>query len=258
MLALYPLALVALLISSGAPTRAGSLPSLIVFARLYAWHGHWVPVDWKDTVDSEPLRVAVQVSTPYRSATEISVQVALQHVSWQGFHRVIQPADVRVPLRQTMRRGHMARFEAVLHVPVTHPLQFSRVVIAVNQGARADTVVSGLTFEPPATPAEAQVTLTVPEVFAFCAARSRVPYLGYGLAVRGYIRPVPTGGDGPALFLILNHRQTAASNPIVLATRREGFQARGFVSPPANTPVVVAGDLACRPRIGFDILGVSR
>lgn len=77
------LTLVAAVIGSAVPARAGSLPPLTVSARLYARQGYWTPVDWKEMVNSEALRVAVQVSTPDTPATGISVRAALQHVSWQ-------------------------------------------------------------------------------------------------------------------------------------------------------------------------------
>jgi hypothetical protein len=231
---------------------------MMVSARLYAWQGHWTPVDDKEMVNSEGLRIAVQVWTPYSPATGISVRAAFRHVSWQGFHRVIEPADLRVRLRQTMRRGHMARFQAILHVPVTHPLQFSQVSIAVKQGTVAETVTSGVTFEPPMTPAEASLRLTVPQAFSFCAARPKLPYLSYGVAIRGYLRGLPTGGDGPAQFVVLARRNAPITNLIWLAQRHLGFLAVGFVSPPQNRLIIMAGHLGCRPRVGFEILSASK
>lgn len=258
MRALCLLALVAALIGSATPACAGSLPPLIVSARLYAWQGYWTPVDYKEMVNSQKLRIAVQVSTPYRPATEISVRAAFRHVSWQGFHRVIEPADLRVRLRQIIRRGHMARFQAILHVPATHPLQFSRVVIVVKQGAVAQTVTSGVTFEPPMTSAEASLRLSVPQAFSFCAARPKLPYLSYGVAIRGYLRGLLTGGDGPAQFVVLAHRDVTTTNPKLLVQRHEGFLAFGFVNPPENRWVTIVGGLGCRPRVGFGIISTSK
>src|SRR5579859_5011509 len=168
MRALFPLlALVVGSIGSAVPAHAGSLPPLLVTARLYAWHGHWIPVDWKQMENGDPLRVAVQVSTPYSPATGISVHAALRHVIWPASHAVIEPADVEAPLRQTMQHGHLARFQAIFHVPVTHPLDFSRVVITVTHGTAVETVTSGVTFEPPTTPARALLRLTVPRFSPF-------------------------------------------------------------------------------------------
>lgn len=121
----------------------------------------------------------------------------------------------------------MAHFQAILHVPATHPLQFSRVVIAVKQGATAETVTSGLTFEPPMTLAEAPLRFTVPQVFSFCAARPELPYLGYGVAVRGYVRGVFTGGAGPAQFVVLAHSDATTISLTLLARRHEGLAAHG-------------------------------
>lgn len=258
MRALCLLALVAALIGSMVPARAGSLPPLMVFARLYTWRGHWIPVDYKEMVNSEALRIAVRASTPHGPATGISVRATLRHVSWQRSQRVIEPADVRVQLRQTMRRGHMARFQAILHVPATHPLQFSRVVIAGKQGAAAETVTSGVTFEPPMAPAEAARRLTVPQVFSFCTARPKLPNLSYGVAVRGYLRGVFTGSAGPAQFVVLAHRRTTTTNPTTLARRHEGFRAFGFMNLPENKLVTIVGGLGCRPEVGFGIVSPSR
>jgi hypothetical protein len=157
-----------------------------------------------------------------------------------------------------MQRGHRARFETIVHVPVTHPLQFSQVAVTVKHGATAKTAGSGVTFEAPMTPAEAPIRLTVPQVFSFCAAQHGLPYLSYGLAVRAYMRPIPTGGDGPAQFVVLADRNTATNNLTGLARHHEGFSAGGFVSPPGNRPVTIVGSLACRPQVRFGILGASK
>ncbi len=253
MRAVVLLVLVVASIGAAVPARAGSLPPLMVSTRLYAWHGHWHPVDWGWMPNSEPLRIDVQVNSPYRVATGIAVQYALRHVTWQGYHRVVQPADVDGRLRQTLERGHNATFEAILRVPVTHPLQFTQIVVTVKQGAVTKTLLSGVTFEPPMSPAEAPVRFTVPQVFSFCAAQHGLPYLTYGVAVRAYVRPVPTGGDGPAQFIVLADRTTTTTNLTTLARRHEGFRAGGFASPPANRLVTIAGSLACRPQVGISI-----
>jgi hypothetical protein len=239
------------------PAHAGDLPPLLVSARLYAWRGHWVPVDQKQMVNSEPLRIAVQVLTPYGPARNISARYALRHVSWQRFHRVVMPADVNGWLRQTAQKGTMAHFERILRLPVTHPLQFSEVLITVRAGKRSQTVSTGVTIEPPMKPSEAPVTLTVPQVFSFCAARNRLLYLSYGLAVRAYIQGVPTGGDGPAEFLVLS-RRTPITNLTALAHNHEGFRAGGFVNPPPNQLVTISGSVTCRPQIGMNIVGTTR
>jgi hypothetical protein len=255
--ALLLLALVVALIGSAIPARAGSLPPLLVSARLFAWDGHWHPVDWGRMVNSEPLRIDVQVSTPHIQATGISVRFALRHVTWPGSHPITQPADVQGRLRQTMLRGHMAHFQAILHVPVTHPLQFSSVIIQISKGRTARTVISGVTFVPPTTPAEAPIRLTVPQVFSFCAAQHGLPYLSYGVAVRAYVHGIPSGSDGPAEFIVLAH-PTLTTNLTALTQHHEGFRANGFVSPSQNRLVTIAGSLACRPQVGFAIFGASK
>ncbi len=255
------LALVVAFASPAVPTHAGSLPPLTTSVRLYTWRGHWRPVAWKSMATNLPLRIAVRVRTPSSPATRISVGFALHHVSWQGFYRVVQTADVRGQLRQTMRVGHVAHFQAILRMPVTHPLLFSRVVITVRHGTQTRTVVSGVTFEPPATPAQAALQLTVPQVFAFCAARRGLPFLTYAVAVRGYVRGVYTRGDGPPAYVVLAD-PASTNNLSMLERRHEGFPAGGFLSGSAtrltNRAIMIVGGVACGSRVRFDITGSSR
>src|SRR5579884_4417899 len=235
-----------------APARAGTLPPLIVSERLYAWDGHWVPADWKQVPNSQTLRVVVQVSTRKRVAP-IAVTLALRHVSWHLDRRVVESADFQVRLRPGRQRGH---FEALFHVPVTHPLQFSDVVVDVTAGTLHRVVTSGITLEPPLSPAQARVTLTVSQAFAFCAARPHRLYDNYGLAVRGYISYPPfNGSDGPNSFFMRSSPGPFPGN-ITQATRQHlGFLAGGFVSPRNNAHVTLAGHLDCFPNLGFGVDG---
>jgi hypothetical protein len=257
MRALFLIALVIASIGSPISARAASLSPLLASTRLFAWDGHWHPVDWGQMVNSEPLRIDVQAITPFRPATGISVHFALRHVSWQGSRPVVQTADVEGRLRRTVQRGHIARFQTILHVPVTHPLQFSSVVIKISHDRTAETLTSGVTFEAPMHPTEARLTLTIPQVFSFCAAQRVLPYLSYGVAIRGYVRPLPEAGDGPAQFVVLGHRRTTTTNLNTLVQRHEGFRAGGFVNPPQNGLVTIAGSLRCQPQVGFLIFGAS-
>jgi hypothetical protein len=199
--------------------------------------------------NGEPLRIVVQVRTTPGQAAPISARYALRHVSWQGFHRVVQPSDVQGQLKQTRKQGHV---EAILHVPVTHPLQFTRVIITVHAGAIERRVRSGVTFEPPTSVSQAPLLLTVPQVFTFCATRTRLPGLSYGMAIRGYARLIPTGGAGPNRYVLLAKR-TDVSNTTVIEREHRGFPAWGFVNPGSTLMVTVVGDLICRPQISFGI-----
>jgi hypothetical protein len=232
--------------------RAGSLPPLVVSERLYAWSGSWRPVDWRGMVNSQPLRIAVQIETPYSPAAGISVRFTLRHVSWQGSRRVVQAPDVEGNLRQTLQRGHMAHFEAIVRVPVTHPLQFTRVLVTITQGSLRRVVMSGVEIEPPIAAAQAMVRLTVPQVFSFCSSRPGLDFLSYGVAVRGYVRGDDfKGGDGPPQWLILAHPHTRKTNTASLLRRHEGFLAGGFGNPPRGKLTTIPGSLVCRPQIFF-------
>jgi len=209
----------------GLHTRPGWTAS----AQLYTTsHGRWRP---STSVHSlEELKGVLTVHRQGITGSGITATMALMHLSWQGFRKVIMPPTVIVAMRRISASKRTATFAADVRIPTTLPVYWTVVQFVATDGHSRLQVRSGVMIGVPAE-RTASNTLTVAQAHVFCFARPRLSYLRYAVYLHGYFIGLFSAGDGPGAGIVLDRPRHLTS-----AVLHTGDDPHGILMGGVNMP----------------------
>jgi hypothetical protein len=238
--------LVALILSWPTPSLAvgaRTRPAWSLSSHVYAQsHGRWEVTT--SIASRGELRGVVNVRGRQLPTTRIRVTMALMHLSWQSWKKVIMPPTLVVTMRRQMASNNLAIFEATVRVPTTLPVYWSVVRFVATDGHSRIEDRSGVMVGPPAWRTMTN-TLTVGQAGMFCDAQPRLPYLRYAVYLHGYFKSLPTRGDGPAGGIVLDRPRRVTLGVLRVHDYPHGITTFGFNLPKSDTWVTKPGFLLC-------------
>jgi hypothetical protein len=186
------------------------------------------------------------------AGNKVTATMEAMHLSWQSVKKVIMPPTVAVRMRRAGVSSDVAVFTADVQIPTPLPVFWSVVRCAVSDGRMHAEVRSGVMVVGPARQT-AFNTLTVPQAYAFCAARPRPPYLRYAVYLHGYLVGLYSRNDGGGTGIILDRPRH-----VTFAILRDLTRAHGVLTGSPGMPRggwgTTPGFLACAngKPVGFE------